>query len=123
MKNMEQIRARNALKATMDTNFKGEEDGEVAKKVPTYIRDNGLLATMAFALDKKPGIKKVLDSVARHLSDPDIGRLPKDIDKTETWIAFLTEEASSSQLRDQTVEALAYLSYFRRFAKKGKAEQ
>ena len=118
MKNLDQIRARNALKATKNVSFKGEEGGEVAKKVPTYIRDNGLIATIAFALDGKKGMEKVLDWVARHLSDPEVARLPQDKKTTEQWLEYLTQTATSGQLREQTAETLAYLSYFRRFAKK-----
>jgi len=118
MKNMDQIRAGNALQAAAEKEFKGKDGGEVVKKVPTLIRDNGLMATMAFALDKNQGMESVLDSVAVHLSHPEIGRLPEEIRTTRAWLDYLSDKASSAQLRDQTTEALAYLSYLRRFAKK-----
>jgi hypothetical protein len=64
-------------------------------------------------------MKNVLDAVAEHLSDPEIARLPGEIRTTEQWLDYLAHKATSAQLRDQTSEGLAYLSYLRRFARKG----
>ncbi len=126
MRNLEQIRAENAYKATTEEKYSGKDSGEVAKKVPSYIRENGLLATLAFALEKKSksgdyvndGMKRVLDAVSKHLSDPRVGRLKASVANAEDWIKHLISEASSDDLRDQTTETMAYLSYFRRFAHK-----
>ena len=126
MKNLEQIRARNALRCTQDVTYSGKESGQVAKKVPALIREHGLLGTLAFSLEKKgsrgdfanDGIKRVLDTVATHLSCKEVNYLPEKVSDAEKWIEFLTEEASSMQLREQTAEAMQYLSYFRRFAHK-----
>ena len=125
-KNLEQIRAENAYKATKDAKYAGKGNGEIAKKVPSYIRENGLLATLAFALEKKgksgdyanDGMKRVLDAVAGHLADSRIARLNASDADSEAWIKYLIAEASSDELRDQTAETMAYLSYFRRFAHK-----
>jgi len=129
MKNLEQIRASNALKATHKMNFSGQDGGEVAKKVPTLIRESGLLATLAFALEMKEknkrfvyvheGMKNIMDSIVKHLSHPDIRRLPTSIEDADQWMTSLVKNASAIELQDQTAEAMAYLSYFRRFATKG----
>jgi len=126
MKNLEQIRAANAWNCTQETKYAGKESGQVAKKVPALIREHGVLGTLAFALEKKSndnsyvndGMKRVLDTVALHLSSPGIKYLPKEVNDAEKWLRFLTEKASSMQLREQTAEAMQYLSYFRRFAHK-----
>jgi CRISPR type III-B/RAMP module-associated protein Cmr5 len=126
MNNLEQVRAKNALKATGGQIFGGKDGGEIAKKIPTMIRDYGLMATLAFALEKKKkdqyaneGFKLALDCVVGHLRDPLVQRLPDTIKDAEAWMNYLANEADSAQLRDQTAEAMAYLSYFRRFATKG----
>lgn len=126
MRNLEQIRAGNALEATRNTTYSGKDSGEVAKKVPTIIRENGIMGALAFALEKKgrnhhfanEGMKLILDAVVKHLSDPAVGKLPKEISDAEKWIDYLANQASSDILREQTSEALAYLGYFRRFANK-----
>lgn len=126
MKNLDQIRASNALKATKEKTFSGKDGGEIAKKVPTIIRENGILGALAFALEKKgkkgeyavAGMKDVLDAIVEHLSDPRIQRLPASVKDAEMWLEYLVNDSSSDALREQTAEAMAYLSYFRRFAHK-----
>lgn len=131
MKNLEQIRAANALQAAEDEIFKGKQGGEVAKKVPTMIRENGILATLAFACERKkgdgngegklsnPGHYKVFEAVTRHLGDPAVKKLSTTC-KPEELLKFLTESksATSARLRAITAETMAYLNYLRRFAGK-----
>ncbi len=126
MENLEKVRAANALKATKETTFSGKDGGEIAKKVPTIIREHGGLGALAYALEKKgkqgryavEGMKDVLDSIVTHLADPRIRRLPPAIKDAEMWLEYLVNSASSDALREQTAEAMAYLAYFRRFAHK-----
>ncbi|MFA7172496.1 MAG: type III-B CRISPR module-associated protein Cmr5 [Kiritimatiellia bacterium] len=125
MKNLEQIRAKNAWSCTQDVTYAGKESGQVAKKIPALIREHGVLGTLAFALEKtskeryaNDGMKRVLDTVAMHLASHEIAYLPPEVNDAEKWLKFLTQSASSSQLREQTAEAMQYLSYFRRFAHK-----
>ena len=124
--NLDQVRASNALSATQNTVFKGKDGGEVAKKVPTIIRENGILGALAFALEKKgkdkkytdEGMKRVLDAVVVHLSDSRVGKVPSGVKDAESWLDHLVNHSSSDALREQTAEAMAYLGYFRRFAHK-----
>jgi CRISPR/Cas system CMR-associated protein Cmr5 small subunit len=46
MKNLEQVRARNALKLAMETHLEGKQGGDMIKKVPSLILNHGLLATI-----------------------------------------------------------------------------
>ena len=115
MKNLDQIRAKNALAARIG---KGSGGGEsVAKKVPVMIRENGFIAAMAFAKEKskegkETGYKDVFDAIIVHLKDIEqLHGLSDDFDK---FLAGLCEK-DSVVLRAITAEAMAYLNYLRRF--------
>jgi CRISPR type III-B/RAMP module-associated protein Cmr5 len=133
MKNLDQIRAKNALAASQDTRFSGANDGEVVKKIPTMIRESGLLGALAFACEakeengkyelKNKGYNDVFVAVIKHLngSEEQIG-LGKFNEKPENFINELCR-MDSAKLRAVTAEILAYLAYLRRFAKKSKTEK
>ncbi|QBG48948.1 type III-B CRISPR module-associated protein Cmr5 [Verrucomicrobia bacterium S94] len=122
MKNLDQIRAKNALYAAKTTRFSGTEGGGIIKKVPTMIRENGLLGALAFACEKKKDgtykngdFHKVFEQILVHLQDERIGALKK----VGAHADDLLEHAvliSSAQLRVITDEAMAYLAFLRRFA-------
>lgn len=142
MKNFEQIRAKNAL-AWKDCIGKGKGEGEnVAKKVPVMIRDNGIIAAAAFALEKGEGYADVFSAIIEHLREMSLLESlssPQEILK-RTNSGTLTEKerkqlirrihlqefisrlvsSSSSKLRLTTSETMAYLNYLRRFVKKEK---
>lgn len=117
MKNLDQIRAKNALEATQDTRFSGANNGEVAKKVPTMIMENGLIAAAAFAIETGKGYEGVFNAIIAHLHTvaclPGTGKM-----KLNGFVEDLCN-SDSSTLRKVTAETMAYLSYLRRFAKKG----
>lgn len=128
MKNLDQIRAKNALdaakEAAKEKGFKGANDGEVVKKVPTMIRENGILGALAFACEakekkdkdgtvrielKNEGHNGVFSAIIKHLNE--LGRLPgKKRTDPEGFLADLCE-ADASTLRSVTAEAMAYLAY------------
>ena len=119
---LDQIRALNAYTAGQQAEFQGKEGGEVAKKVPGLVVMHGLLGAMAFALsDKnKAGHRAVFEVVRKHLRDPAIDDpTVRGVESVESWFERLAE-ADSAQLRLTTAETLAYLTFFRRFAKKDK---
>ena len=130
MKNLDQIRAGNALEAGKK-GFKGVNDGQVVKKIPTMIRENGLLGALAFAVERKdgkngkpgdlknPGHHGVFAAIVTHLAHPGIGKIGQQC-TPEQFAQWLTEseKATSARLRDITSESLAYLNYLRRFAGK-----
>ncbi len=126
IRNLDQIRAKNALDATDKAVYPAKGGGEVGKKLPTMIRENGVMATLAFVLEKdsrgnfaNDGMKRAMDKVVRHLADQDNPKVPVGVKDAETWMRHLADAATSAQLREQTDEALAYLGFFRRFARKG----
>ena len=119
MKNLEQIRARNANQFAKSGSIKGVEGGEVIKKIPPLILNHGLLATAAFSYNEKEGWQKTFDAIADHLSDVEIGILPSGANDREKMMDFLTgDSASSEALKLATEETMAWLGYARRFVKK-----
>ena len=127
MKNLDQIRAANAIRH-QNTVFPGAEGGEVVKKVPTMIRDNGMLAAAAFAAEpkgngnyKNPGHKKVFDCIIEHLASNGVNLLERAM-PLEDFIRFLVG-GDSAVLRNITTESMEYLNYLRRFARKKEEEK
>jgi CRISPR-associated protein Cmr5 len=117
MKNLEQIRAANALayaQAGLDT--RGQQGGNVLKKLPALVMGNGLLAAGAFAYAQKgdSGWRTCFDHIAKHLAHPDISIAPGQ-DNLDKLMDFLSGKADSQVLKLATEEALAWLSYARRF--------
>ena len=121
LRNLEQIRAKNAY-AACGSIGKGKEGGRaVAKKVPAMIVSNGFIGALAFAIEDNGGYLTVFQAVIDHLHD---AKLDCGIDANEPQ-AFLYELCgkSADTLRAITDEAMAYLNYLRRFAKPGKEEE
>jgi CRISPR/Cas system CMR-associated protein Cmr5 small subunit len=117
MQNLDQTRARNALKLGP---VSGDKGGEVIKKVPSLILNHGLLATAAYSFTEKEGWQKVFDAIAQHLADPDVAVAPKDCTDREKLMKFLTDSKTTSEtLKLATAETMAWLTYARRFVKKG----
>lgn len=121
MRNLEQIRAKNAY-AWKDKIGTGNEGGRaVAKKVPAQIMQNGFLGALAFAIENKgSGYENVFRAILEHLeaAGRSYGLPCNDLQK------FLDELCSKDAdvLRTVTAESLAYLNYLRRFAKSEKED-
>jgi CRISPR/Cas system CMR-associated protein Cmr5 small subunit len=126
MKNLEQIRAANALIVA------GETTKADVNKLPAMIIANGLLATAAFANEKsdkgkpkRPGMQSVVNGLARHLSGPQIDVVPR-AENADQLIKLLSakedSQANSIRLQRATAEALAFISYVKRFATKEQPE-
>ena len=159
MKNLEQIRAKNALLAAKIP-MSGANGGNLIKDVPPLIMNHGLLAVGAYASEdkNKQGYGRAFSAIAAHLADSDIGRFPFNEEELGTevkrWLvennnnlmkaiqegqdeqqkknennaeelrkALRTQlidylvDSNSVQLRLCTQEALAWLTYARRFVK------
>ena len=110
MKNLEQIRAKNALKGAGDSSL-----ADTAKKVTTMTMDNGLLATCAFAKDKEKEYEKVMGKIRSHLADPGIGLIEKGDTEPDAFIQCLCD-MEASKLRTVTAETLAFMNYLRRLS-------
>jgi hypothetical protein len=122
MQNLEQIRARNALRCAQQDGalIVGPQGGEVIKKLAPLILNHGLLATAAYAFTQKEGWQVVFSHIARHLADPDIAIAPSPTQSHDQLMTFLTgANASSETLKLATLETMAWLTYARRFVKRG----
>lgn len=121
MDNLDQFRADNALIAC---GLKQPPPGRIAParvaeqavtKLPALIVNNGLLAAAAFAQKKGGELLGAMDAVAWHLADGRIGRLPRNGGNAQAMTQHLV--ASDSQvLQLATAEALAFLSFLKRYA-------
>ena len=114
MQNLEQIRAANALKAL---NAPANTNRTAVSKLPAMILANGLLATAAFCeagTESRKEMKIAMDHTAGHLADR--GLINQVPGKTVGLIADLSG-GNSLRLQRATAEALAFISYLKRFAK------
>ena len=126
VKNMDQIRAANAICHCNDT-FKGVDGGSIVKKIPPMIRDNGFLGALAFAVEndkngnpKNPGHYHVFECILEHLKK--LSRVPDKCSDPFELMEYLVE-SDSAKLRDVTAESLLYMNYLRRFVKPGTDKQ
>lgn len=120
MRNLEQIRAAHALAywANGANQNQGADGGDAVSKIPSMLLGNGLLATMAYASDKGAGYETLLLDVARHLGSDCIRIVQpagNQFDCLDAAIGVLARQPSIV-LQRATTEALAYLSYLKRFA-------
>ena len=117
MQNLNQIRARHALAFAPRGGVRGQNQGEVVKKIPPAIMNNGLLAALAYSMDaKQAGWKEVFNGIAKHLASSEVAIVPPDANTAELLLDFLsTESTSSAKLRDATDEAMLWLEFARRF--------
>lgn len=123
LQNLDQVRARNALAFGTKEAVAGDKGGEVIKKVAPLIQNHGLLATAAYSFTEKEGWRKVFDAIARHLADPDVGVVSESVTDRRSLMDHLTAKSTSSEeLKQATAEAMAWLTYARRFVKKSKED-
>jgi len=119
MQNLDQIRARNTLNFADQGGVAGVQGGEVIKKVAPLILNHGLLATTAYSFTEKEGWQRVFDAIARHLADRDIAIVPATVNNRRALMDFLCAPSTTSEtLKLATAEAMAWLTYARRFVKK-----
>ena len=119
MQNLEQVRAKNALEFSREP-LAGQQGGDVIKNIPHQIMNHGLLAVAAFGFAaNQQAVGRTFDAIAKHLADPAIGILPQDKTNRNAMMEFLTDRTTTSEsLKLATAEAMAWLSYAKRFVKK-----
>lgn len=146
MKNLEQLRAAHAWAFWQHHNaddVTGQDDGDVVSGLPAYLMNNGLLATLAFAVAERDrnqqgqitvgGMEKLLGHVGRFLGSGE-GRaciIPSAIPAanqqgvTAAVDALISHLTSGDSLRLQrcTQEALHIVRYLKRFAPPKAANQ
>ena len=118
LENLEQTRALNAFNACEGTVMAGGNGGEVVKKLPPMIRENGMLGALAYALSKdknyeNKGFSKAFQAICKHLHD-----IKKVNAETVEDLQKELMECPALKLRDVTSEAMLFLNYMRRFAQK-----
>lgn len=118
--NLEQVRAKNALAFARSDKDKTEADKRSAiKKIPPMVMGNGLLAAIAFSIEKKngdyqrEGYANICDALASHLGDPAIA-ICENAQNAQDLMDHLVN-ADSETLKLATAEALEWLGYARRF--------
>jgi CRISPR type III-B/RAMP module-associated protein Cmr5 len=121
--NLEQIRATNALRTASHSESNARATKRHVSKLPAMILTNGLLGALAFASERKAGTERkrpemnaAAVGIAQHLADPRL-QLPgltscRDADSLLQALGKL----QSLDLQRATDEALAFLSYLKRFA-------
>jgi CRISPR/Cas system CMR-associated protein Cmr5 small subunit len=115
MKNLAQIRAASAVAAKIE---KGQGDGNVLSGFPMLVRTDGLLAALAFAVEKKDngelkhkGEFSIAAAITAHL------RTMKILDSaTPDALLRSLAQSDATLLRRATAETLAFLSYLKRLA-------
>lgn len=106
--NIDQIRARNALRSSGVATQ--ESEGDALSGYPSLIINNGLIATLAFSVDKGGQHERIASAIADHLKDRGIVKTSNAENLRDKLCG-----SESSTLRLATTEALAFLSYLKRF--------
>ncbi len=121
MKNLDQIRAQNAL-LHKDRIAASQGGGDAISGFPMLVKTDGLLAALAFACEwknqqqgtrKHPGEHTVATAITEHLRHEQ-----NPITTAPNADALITALASANTdvcLRRATAEALAFLNYLKRF--------
>jgi CRISPR/Cas system CMR-associated protein Cmr5 small subunit len=121
MKTLAQVRATNALASANQPGMGlGQQGGNALSGFPMLIRSDGILPALAFAVERKTngdrkqqGCFLIADAIAKHLSSERLALTQAD--DPDTLVDELAKAADASQLRRATTEALAFLSYLKRF--------
>lgn len=125
MQNLDQIRAAAADKL-LPQGQKHTFDRSDVVGIPALILSNGLLAAAAFCCeqgkDKRSGMRHAFDGIAKHLqahgiATPTTEANDRQVNPSTRLISDLATKDSLT-LQRATTEALAFLSYLKRFALK-----
>ena len=121
MKNLEQIRAKQALEfwrnRPHDAELGGEPGGDALGGLAVLILNRGLLAALALAKEKPKSYGVIMREIGRFLASPGPdGRavFADNVNSLEAFIEVLTRN-DSDLLQQATAESLAYLAYLKRF--------
>jgi len=121
MKNLDQIRAHNALRHK-DRIANSQGGGDAISGFPMLLLTDGLIAALAFACEwkdqrsgtrKHPGEYTVATAMTEHLGHKD--NLICDATDADDLLHKLASSNTDTLLRRATAESLAFLSYLKRF--------
>lgn len=119
MQNLDQIRAAKAYSTVFSAcNNQPAFDRSDIAKLPAMILSNGLLPSLAFAMDGREKMQLACDGLAAHLADPRLGISLLEGKHTANQLsaALRSETATYLDLQRATSEALAFLTFLKRFA-------
>jgi len=114
--NLEQIRAAHADTKAADCR-KLEGEGDCLSGYPALIITNGLLAALAFSIEKQKQHIRVANAIAYHLQELGTIHQTGQAAPNAKTLRDALVLSDSAQLRHATDETLAFLSYLKRFAK------
>lgn len=130
MKTLAQIRAANALdhREAIQRALDAPGQGDALSGFPMIIKTDGVLAALAFAVERKRNERNqpvpkhgaafaIAGAIAAHLSfRGEEGRIAiSEAVDADTLVTELATASDASALRRATAEALAFLSYLKRF--------
>jgi CRISPR/Cas system CMR-associated protein Cmr5 small subunit len=121
MQNLEQIRARNAITRFQDVHGR-QGEGNALAGYPSLIINNGLLATVAFSIQKGDQMLRIANAIGYHLSNLHDGQQNRNLlqgcsaDADGVLNRLSAQTVDATLLQECTAEALAFLSYLKRFA-------
>lgn len=123
--NLDQIRARNALACEKKVRDAAKDSGDALSGYGTLIISNGLMAALAFSMEKEGQHLAVADAVAYHLANLDGTNLlcrhsnaQDSFPKTGAGLRDkLAKDSDATHLRRCTDEALAFVGFLKRFVK------
>jgi CRISPR/Cas system CMR-associated protein Cmr5 small subunit len=123
MENLEQRRAANALARALECR-KRDGEGDCLSGYPGLIINNGLLACLAFSLEKEGQHERVANAIAWHLGELDVCRYVGPGHPNAAWLLrhLCSADVTAHRLRRATDEALVFLGYLKRFVKTSIAE-
>ncbi len=122
MKNLEQIRAKNAYEFVDNVvNGTFADFKTHAQKLPMMLRTNGLLATWAFLMGKDKG-KDTLTALNAHLKQQFNNIVAEQYDDTfKNWVGYkenqqtpINPQLTHDLLREITAEAIEYSGWLKR---------
>lgn len=130
IKSIAQARAKYAWQCAKD-NQNDKEYASLVRKIPTYIKTNGLLNTIAFLYSKSNREKKVLNNIKGWLTDPTWGLINKNDlskslkneneqknknDEEYLFIHYLLN-SNAHDIMQYTSEVINLFTWLRRFVK------
>ena len=110
--NIDQIRAKNALRDKAKAVKKQEGEGDALSGYPSLIINNGLIACIAYSIDKEKQHTRIADAIAYHLNDRKVLICS---DALSLRNALCGENTDASTLQHATHESLEFLAYLKRF--------
>jgi len=103
-------------KSLEDTQLKKKEYKSYVKKIPEYIKTNGLGATFAFMFSKKDTYSYIGEQITEWLKKCSIKLVPLEENVSFEILVEKVISLDSPTYRALTIEVLAFLNWLRRFA-------